>query len=168
MELNRERADTDTLEVHSTGAARLSAETRDNLDEKMKTNNINDISSSASCVNTDDNLFICVVCDANFSCKDNLKRHMHEHTEGKTFFCTVCGCKCAHAGHLNDHMRIHTGEKPFICTVCEAKFTQAGNLKTHMRFHTGDKEFMCTVCGAKFTRAGDLKRHISSIVGGLY
>ena len=42
MELDREQAEEDTLEVHSTGAGRLSTDTRVDLDEEREANEMND------------------------------------------------------------------------------------------------------------------------------
>ena len=79
----------------------------------------------------------CLKCDASFTRRPNLKRHVES---------------------------VHEGKKPFKCSICDSSFAQSGNLKKHIAtVHEGQKPFKCSICDSSFTQSGDLKRHVAAV-----
>ncbi|XP_070830086.1 zinc finger protein 665-like [Chaetodon trifascialis] len=109
--------------------------------------------------------FTCSVCEANFSSRSSLSKHMRMHNREKPFNCTVCGKGFARKSSLRQHLTVHTGEKPFNCTVCGKGFAQKSNLRGHLTVHTGEKPFNCTVCGKGFARKSHLREHLTVHTG---
>ena len=59
--------------------------------------------------------------------------------ERKPFKCNICDASFSEKGSLNKHVAsVHEGKKPFQCTICDAKFGARGTLNSHVRtIHEG-------------------------------
>ena len=88
----------------------------------------------------------------------------------KPFQCNDCDASFSQKGHLNRHIKpAHKGIKSFNfkCNDCDAIFSQKENLKEHIEsVHEGKKPFKCNDCDSRFSWKWDLNRHIESVHEG--
>jgi len=82
----------------------------------------------------------CKLCGIFAKNKRALVQHMQVHY-GRVFKCEVKNCEAAFTerSKLRRHMVVHTGERRFECEHCHAMFSLAHNLKTHIKMHLRDK-----------------------------
>jgi len=82
----------------------------------------------------------CKLCGIFAKNKRALVQHMQVHY-GRVFKCEVANCEAAFTerSKLRRHMVVHTGERRFECEHCHAMFSLAHNLKTHVKMHLRDK-----------------------------
>ena len=84
-------------------------------------------------------------CNASYSTKYNLKRHIKvNHLGIKLFQCASCPKSFATKQNLTEHSYIHTGDKPFPCPYCNKCFRQASQVLVHKKKH----------CAMRYTRTG--------------
>ncbi|XP_060576624.1 zinc finger protein 37-like [Ruditapes philippinarum] len=136
---------------------------------------------------TDENSYICNVCQKEFMCRSYLRNHMRVHDERK-FVCNYCfkcfkqkahlqkHIKCVHdkikdhvcaicnkgfsmRGQLILHERTHTNERPYVCKICKKAFKDDSYFNRHMRYHTGVRPYACLYCEKTFVQIIDMKRH---------
>jgi len=107
---------------------------------------------------TGEKLYSCTQCEKRYLSRGALSSHMNIH-RGK-YKCTECDQYCRSSQRLAIHRRIHSGEKPFECTVCSKRFSDAGNLVRHSRIHSGEKPYKCCVCDKAFGHSDNLERHM--------
>jgi hypothetical protein len=104
----------------------------------------------------------CGVCNAGFTVKHNLKRHIDTVHEEKTpfkcnletsshekpFKCEACGLKFGREVYLERHtFSVHDKKRPFQCNLCNAKFKFKHCLKRHTdAVHEGKKPYKCNLC----------------------
>ena len=108
----------------------------------------------------------CYICNATFSRKDSMKKHIAAIHEGKKpFKCSICNSKFARNGHLSQHiMLVHEGKKPFKCSICDYNCSTKQRLTIHIAsVHEGKKQYKCNICNHSFAQNGNLQRHISSM-----
>lgn len=75
-------------------------------------------------------------CNASYSTKYNLKRHIKvNHLGIKLFQCASCPKSFATKQNLTEHSYIHTGDKPFPCPYCNKCFRQASQVLVHKKKH---------------------------------
>ena len=85
----------------------------------------------------DKQLFECPICDANFTGKGILKRHIST---------------------------VHESKKPFKCSECEASFSQTANMRSHLsHVHGWKNPYQCISCNECFNSNSDLKEHSISM-----
>jgi len=100
----------------------------------------------------------CTQCEKRFLNQHYLKIHMNVHSS--KYKCTECG-KCCHSSQaLTVNRRSHSGEKPFECTVCSKRFTTSRELVVHRRIHSGEKQYKCHLCDKVFSRSDSLNTHM--------
>ena len=105
----------------------------------------------------------CALCDACFSVKTNLNKHIkYVHEKKKLFKCNICDINFAYRHGMNFHTKsVHEGEKPFKCDVCDYSSARKSHLKAHTQsVHEKKKPFKCNICDYSFALKQQLKRHI--------
>ena len=91
--------------------------------------------------------FKCLICDFNFTPKDNLNEHVSTVHEGKKpFKFSNCDACFTRENHLQKHISaVHEKMKPFKCSKCESSFSLKGDMNRHnTSVHEGKKEFQCS------------------------
>ncbi|PSN51079.1 hypothetical protein C0J52_01507 [Blattella germanica] len=103
--------------------------------------------------------YACPSCDASFSTKGNLKRHVKSHSGEKPWECTECHSRFTEKKSLKVHMRRHTGERPYECNVCLKRFSQTSILQSHLAMHMNERAHLCNECGKSFRQKSQLRLH---------
>ena len=131
---------------------------------------------------------VCNLCNAKFTKKSNLTRHMRKHT-GNLFECEVCQkkeyskyaldihIKTTHQGELfvcrtdgcykmykttygrRMHESTHTNTEKFLCATCGDRFAYKSTYDSHVAKHEGIKPFSCGKCDKTFTHSSHLSTH---------
>jgi len=60
---------------------------------------------------------------------------MSTHFNLRFFQCELCDASFSRKWTLKKHLFTHTGEKPFACDICHKKFSDKSNLSTHYKKH---------------------------------
>ena len=110
--------------------------------------------------------FKCTLCEACFSLKTNLSKHIKSvHEKRKPFNCIICDANFASKQSMKSHSKsVHEGEKPFKCNICDSSFARKQHLKGHIQsVHEKIKPGKCNICDANFASKEGLIRHIESI-----
>lgn len=119
--------------------------------------------------------FICQICFKEIGDRNNLKRHIQNHSKVKNFHCSVCFKSFATAEQINKHLEKHDEErlknmrlnretyKEYECSICCKSFHQKSRLISHFKMHTNEKPFQCIVCGKRFRLKHGLKGHLKSL-----
>ena len=89
---------------------------------------------------------------------------------GKPLHCSNCDAKFTQRTSLKRHVEtVHEeslkqkGTKP-ICTLCNKAFTTNSSLRTHTKsVHEGKRPYKCNKCEQRFVSATVLKRHVRGI-----
>ncbi|XP_022112846.2 gastrula zinc finger protein XlCGF57.1 [Pieris rapae] len=114
-------------------------------------------------VHTREKPFICDQCDARFTCKGNLKRHIdvYHSVRERKFTCEKCGNSFFSKNDIITHIRVHTNETPFACMYCPKRFKQLTSRNRHQTIHTGLKPYACPLCNKKFAHRNLVVKHQS-------
>ena len=76
----------------------------------------------------------CPTCGKQFSCRDNLKKHITEIHEEKKYNCELCDKKFSQAWGMKQHIEtVHDGQKNHKCENCGNSFAQSGTLFNHKK-----------------------------------
>ncbi|XP_067004040.2 uncharacterized protein [Anabrus simplex] len=111
--------------------------------------------------------FYCDRCGRGFMLRSGLENHLMVHAQEYRYQCEVCG-KCFIQRHaVEDHLRKHKGSFRFSCTECGKGFLYASSLRIHERIHTGERPFICQCCGKSFNCASNLTLHVRLCSGDL-
>ena len=104
--------------------------------------------------------FKCNNCDASFSQKRKLNRHIGF---------LVCinrqavSCRKEALPIKKKPFKCNKGKNYYKCNDFNASFSQKGDLNRHViSVHEGKKPFKCNVCDACFSHKGKLNKHIKS------
>ena len=81
-----------------------------------------------------DEEFKCNNCNAGFSSRIHLNRHVESvHKEKKLFECNICDVAFSVKANLNVHIKsVHKGKKPFKCNICDTAFSRKKHLNGHI------------------------------------
>jgi uncharacterized Zn-finger protein len=101
----------------------------------------------------------CTLCEASFTGKTGLMKHMHRHTGEMPYECEQCAKRFFTKKGLELHLVIHSGVKSFVCEYCGRAFSQDNTLRVHRRTHTGERPYECNVCFKRFTQSSALNSH---------
>lgn len=102
----------------------------------------------------------CDQCDAAFTKKVHLERHLYTHTDERPFHCSYCNKGLITRQQLRRHEVTHT--KSFNCEYegCEESYYKHSQLRAHiLSVHL--QKLTCPQCSKKFQRPYRLKNHIS-------
>ncbi|XP_058464081.1 zinc finger protein 510-like [Malaya genurostris] len=107
--------------------------------------------------------FECDQCQARFTLKENLRKHMRIHSNEKRYTCQFCQEQFLHWASRRYHIASHhTGEKRYTCEYCGAKFRNSSHYSIHIRRHTGIAPYPCHLCDRSFITSNSLKLHLIS------
>ena len=87
-------------------------------------------------VEAEEEVFPCQFCGQLFVKKNDLRKHMHEHTgPGTRFDCPECGSSFARKDKLNVHFRVkhEKGGIVFPCNICDKVLSRKDKVKEHVR-----------------------------------
>ena len=87
-----------------------------------------------------------------------------ENEEGEILIkCFACDASFTSKKYLQKHIdRIHKGKKPYTCNDCNFHFKSKRTLIGHnTSVHQGRKPFKCDICEKGFQYSGNLTRHIT-------
>ncbi|KAM8868988.1 zinc finger protein 1035 isoform 1-T2 [Spinachia spinachia] len=131
----------------------------------------------------------CPFCEANFSNRRYLLRHMIKHTGDAPFSCANCGrqfyrslylklhgetCLSAQTRHVTT---IYSKKGPLVCFYCPRRFSRKNRLKNHHNGHKANTLLPCSRCGQCFgytklnhhqkncTETSELNNGMSSVNG---
>ncbi len=106
--------------------------------------------------------FVCKECNASFSVKDSLKKHILVH-RGVKFSCSICNAKFTLKAKLKRHVRdLHTDPTSKACPICKKEMKQSSIYK-HLNLHKdkmSKKQYPCQQCSAKLASQEGLKAHM--------
>ncbi|XP_065224303.1 zinc finger protein 808-like [Planococcus citri] len=122
---------------------------------------------------------VCDICNKNFSCQRDLKRHMSIHEDSSNLFvCNICDQNFSRRDHLKRHiMVLHECLRPFKCPRCDKAFGRKDYVKQHMllmhnadinELLTSDSYYYCAHCKYRCESKECLvyhikRRHISNL-----
>ncbi|XP_041968026.1 zinc finger protein 595-like [Aricia agestis] len=105
-------------------------------------------------------LFICPICNRNYSEKNSILNHVNQHFETLLHMCKFC-CKVYNAkNRLKEHMKTHSDNKIHACSYCGKSFVRLSHLQQHLNTHTGAKPYSCPVCPKSFSSLPNWSKHL--------
>ncbi|KAJ8917687.1 hypothetical protein NQ315_005134, partial [Exocentrus adspersus] len=107
--------------------------------------------------------FHCAICDARFTKRINLKRHVLFHNSDRNFKCNLCPKTFITSYGLKEHLNYHNNVKNYACKQCDKKFVTATLLKRHVIIHNNHKPYQCPYCTKKFKTLLLCRIHINRV-----
>ncbi|XP_006814331.1 uncharacterized protein LOC100369957 [Saccoglossus kowalevskii] len=84
-------------------------------------------------------------------------------SDQNSFMCEVCNKVFPLQRLLNRHMKCHSAIRKYHCAYCGKGFNDTFDLKRHVRTHTGVRPYKCEHCGKSFTQRCSLESHLSKV-----
>ncbi|KAG5869524.1 hypothetical protein JTB14_002512 [Gonioctena quinquepunctata] len=107
--------------------------------------------------------FHCALCDARFTRKVNLNRHLRYHAGDRQYKCHLCPKTFITSYRLKEHLNYHNNIKKYGCKVCNKRFVTSTLLKRHMIIHSTTKAYMCPYCSKRFKTLLLSRQHIQVV-----
>ena len=78
--------------------------------------------------------------------------------------CNICDANFSQKGSLNKHIEsVHEGKKPYKYTVCDSNFSTKQNLNRHNKsVHKGKEPFKCLWCNIFWKKRCEYKQSFRS------
>lgn len=122
---------------------------------------------------SDEDSFMCRICQKTFHLQRLLNRHLKCHSEIKRYLCRFCGKGFNDTFDLKRHTRTHTGVRPYKCSTCGKAFTQRCSLESHGKKVHGEcfdyaykerrnKLYVCEDCGYTTQEPGEHYLHLKN------
>ena len=111
-------------------------------------------------------MFRCPTCDAKFSSKGDLTRHVKAiHDKIKDICCELCDYKTTLNGNLKKHIEmVHLKIRNIQCNQCDFKCSNNGHLKRHIKaLHDKIRDIQCELCDYKCSDNNSLKIHTKAL-----
>eukprot|EP00188_Purpureofilum_apyrenoidigerum_P000485 Plantae.Rhodophyta-Purpureofilum_apyrenoidigerum.ctg12108.p1 GENE.Plantae.Rhodophyta-Purpureofilum_apyrenoidigerum.ctg12108~~Plantae.Rhodophyta-Purpureofilum_apyrenoidigerum.ctg12108.p1 ORF type:complete len:415 (-),score=52.03 Plantae.Rhodophyta-Purpureofilum_apyrenoidigerum.ctg12108:809-2053(-) len=104
----------------------------------------------------------CNLCNAEFSRKRDLRRHVEGvHEDLRRFKCDECSSAFTQQVHLKNHKKaVHEKRRELPCHLCGRAFCTKYQLERHIRSVHKESNCICTGCQSTFTTESHLSRHI--------
>ncbi|KAF7284037.1 uncharacterized protein LOC143193067 isoform X2 [Rhynchophorus ferrugineus] len=108
--------------------------------------------------------FQCHTCNALFSTKCLLDKHIPTHNVPCIFTCNICNSEFKYKHSFEKHFQAHVNDrqaaKPFSCDICGKLFDRKAKMRKHQEIHiVKEKPFICNICGKRFINEELLKSH---------
>ena len=113
--------------------------------------------------NTDEpEIFLCNVCNTQFTKKTSLSKHMMTHKEKiPKFHCSQCDFKALFKSDLERHLVKHSVSKEIKCSECSFVCKRKNELVRHNKLvHQDSPINACNFCEYKTKNIDHLKRHV--------
>ncbi|TMS36580.1 hypothetical protein L596_003713 [Steinernema carpocapsae] len=107
----------------------------------------------------------CPHCNFTTYMSQHMKSHLeaHERHQGQMFMCDICQMQFSQKANMHRHRMRHTGVKPYQCRYCLKRFFRKDQMQEHSMTHikTGD-DFDCpvTMCDMQFSQHSALRNHL--------
>lgn len=105
-------------------------------------------------------LYVCPVCNRNYSDKYLILKHLPQHFETVLHLCKICGKAYNAKNRLIEHMKTHAETKTHNCSYCGKGFVKLGQLQQHLNVHTGSKPYKCPICEKSFASYPNWGKHL--------
>jgi hypothetical protein len=130
--------------------------------------------------------YICKVCNYSSKYKQNLKRHMNIHRQGKApspvsdtptkqklktcHSCSICNYTSSRKSNFTRHLQVHETDERlkktkeiYICETCGKQFKSKFALKLHTEsIHLKKFKFSCPTCDRGFNQFHQFRGHMAS------
>ena len=111
-------------------------------------------------INTNQQSFECLYCDARFNTKSGFDRHNKYHAAGKLHQCAVCRQCFRTNDNLLKHERLHNPARPYECNICHFRFDDLIVCRRHeSTVHDNARLYKCNLCDRKFKTSLALIQH---------
>ncbi len=113
---------------------------------------------------SEDNRFVCDICNLSLAAKSTLKRHMKTHNDNReTYTCSNCNQNFISKEGFERHLKLHEEARPFPCPDCDKSFVDLSGLNSHQKTH-GGPTLCCDIddCSEKYITTSALNRHKKS------
>ena len=107
----------------------------------------------------DDNKFGCNQCEASYTNRGSLSKHILAKHRGIKYNCDICEYEALSSGNLKVHRRKNHGITN-ECNFCQVKFDNLNELEKHkVTAHMGEKKYSCFACDFKSNSEAHMIKH---------
>ena len=118
---------------------------------------------SQECPQSEPKPFTCILCANKFKTKDQLEKHVSQHTNDGGINCKICTDKVKTEDELKKHITQKHANDPVACNICNQKIKTQDQLKEHLKTnHTNDGDWNCDDCDHQTNSQEGLMRHLNA------